>query len=100
MSTLRSDAVRTRYPLRAILAVAGAWLVFLIQVLSGVFIFALVIPLIPFFICLVLSSAGLLASAHQYALSQAQRVPRAAKLARTRDAQTLSQDSVAPATSG
>jgi heme A synthase len=71
---------RIRYPLRAILAVAGAWLLFLIQVLFGAFTVMMAVPLVPIFFGILMGGACLLSSAHQYALSLAREEPRPSKL--------------------
>ncbi len=99
MSSRDSVAFRTRYPLRAIVAVAGAWLVFALQVFSGALFAILLLPLVPLFIVFVLSGAGLLASAHQYAASVARREPLPTKLAVRTDAQSSAKTRVAAATS-
>ncbi len=60
---------RTRYPFRAILAVAAAWLAFAILVFSGALFCVLLLPLVPFYVGAIVSSGGLLAAAHEYARS-------------------------------
>jgi hypothetical protein len=78
---------RTRYPFRAFLAVAGAWLAFAVLVFSGALFCVLLLPLVPFYVGSVVSSAGLLSAAHQYARSPARGEPSRLRL---RDAEQSS----------
>lgn len=79
---------RTRYPLRAILALAGAWLVFAVLVFSGALFCVLLLPLVPLYVGAIVSSGGLLAAAHEYARSRARVEPSRLRL--SRDAQQSS----------
>jgi hypothetical protein len=81
-------APRNRYPLRALLAVALAWLAFAILVFSGAFFCVLLLPLVPLYVGAIVSSGGLLAAAHQYARSQSRVEP--SRLRVRRDAQQSS----------
>jgi hypothetical protein len=56
-----------QYPARAILAVAAAGLLFAFDVASGFLFIALMLPMIPVFIGIVLGGACLLGSALEYA---------------------------------
>jgi len=78
----RDSAVETRvrYPLKAILAVGGAWLLVVFQIFFGLAGVMLAIPLVPAFVGLLLCSASLVSAAHQYALSVAREEPRPSKL--------------------
>jgi hypothetical protein len=80
-----SPRQRTRYPFRALLAVAAAWLAFAILVFAGAFFCVLLVPLVPLYVGAIVSSGGLLAAAHEYARSQARVEP--SRLALSRDAQ-------------
>jgi hypothetical protein len=73
-----------RYPLTALLAVAGAWLAFAILVLAGAFFCILLVPLIPFYVVAIVSSGGLLSAAHDYAKRQA--IVETSRLRVSRDA--------------
>jgi hypothetical protein len=72
--------MRVVYPLKAIAAVAAAWLLFLIQVLIGAFSVMLAVPLVPFFVGMLICGSGLVGAAHRYALSVARELPTASKL--------------------
>jgi len=63
----RSGSVRVRYPLHAILAVAGAGLLFLFNMIVGFLFMALVPPLIPVFACLLFAGGCLVGNALEYA---------------------------------
>ena len=56
-----------RYPFRAVLAVGGAALLFAFGVVTGFLFIALMLPLIPVFIGVVMGNVCLLATALQYA---------------------------------
>jgi len=78
----RDSAVETRvrYPLKAILAVGGAWLLVLFQIFFGLMGIMLAVPLVPAFVGMLICGASLASAAHQYALSVAREEPRASKL--------------------
>ena len=59
--------VRVRYPLQAVLAVAGAGLLFLFDLTVGFLFMALVPPLIPVYVCVLFAAGGLVDSALRYA---------------------------------
>lgn len=71
---------RVRYPLKAFLAVAGAWVVLLFQVLFGAATVMLAVPLVPVFVGMLMGGASLVSAAHDYARSLAREEPRACKL--------------------
>ena len=73
--SLRST--RTRYPARALLAVAGAGVAFLFNLVAGFLLMALVPPMIPIYICVLFSGACLLGSALKYAQRLSIRAPAA-----------------------
>ena len=60
-------STRVRYPARAVLAVVGAGVAFLFNMITGFLLMALVPPLIPVYICILFSGACLLGNALQYA---------------------------------
>jgi hypothetical protein len=62
---------RLRYPARAILAVAGAWLVFLLLLIIGFGALALIAPIACFYVAGLVGYVGLLSEAHEYARRQA-----------------------------
>lgn len=84
ISLSSSSKQRTRYPLRAWLAVAAAWLAFAVLVFTGALFCVLLLPLVPFYVGAIVSSAGLLSAAHEYARSQGRVEP--SRLAVSRDA--------------
>lgn len=73
----QSRATRTRYPLPALLAVAGAVLLFAFDLVVGFIFMALVPPFIPVYICVLFSGACLLGNALKYATRVSIRVPAA-----------------------
>ena len=73
----QSRAPRTRYPLRAILAVAGAVLLFAVDLVVGFIFMALVPPFIPVYICVLFSGACLLGNSLKYATRVSIREPAA-----------------------
>jgi hypothetical protein len=62
---------RLRYPARAVLAVVGAWFVFLLLVVIGFGALALVAPIACFYVAGLVGYVGLLSEAHEYARRQA-----------------------------
>jgi len=73
----QSRASRTRYPLQAFLAVAGAALLFAFDLVVGFIFMALVPPFIPVYICVLFSGACLLGNALKYATRVSIREPAA-----------------------
>jgi hypothetical protein len=73
----QSQATRARYPLLAILAVAGAATLFLFDMVVGFIFMALVPPFIPIYICVLFGGACLLGNALKYATRVSIRVPAA-----------------------
>jgi len=68
-------AFRTRYPLRAVLAVAGAASLALVELaLLSIWLMPLV-PLVPVFIMIMVGNACVLSAALSYATSLARREP-------------------------
>lgn len=63
----RSEPMRIRYPLHAILAVAGAGLLFLFNMVVGFLFMALVPPMIPVFACILFAGGCLVGNALEYA---------------------------------
>lgn len=92
-----APAVRLRYPLRALAVVTLAWLLFLTQLLLGMSFAALLVPVVPFFLFLIIGGACLLRSAHDYAASVARPVPAGAKLTAAEDAEVRLQENRPPA---
>ena len=87
---------RTRYPVRAVLAVAGASLLALVELgMLSIWLMPLV-PLVPVFIMIMIGNACVLSAAVSYASSLARREPVSSTGAETR-AKT-SQAHVAPGT--
>ena len=82
LNSFDSLPIRTRYPFRAILVVAAAWLAFAILVFSGALFCVLLLPLVPFYVGAIVSSGGLLAAAHEYARSQARVEPSRLRVSR------------------
>jgi hypothetical protein len=68
---------RTRYPVHAVLAVAGAGALFLFDLVVGFVFMALVPPFIPVYIVVLFSGACLLGNALQYATRVSIRPPAA-----------------------
>jgi hypothetical protein len=73
----QSRATRTRYPLQALLAVAGAALLFTFDLVVGFVFMALVPPFIPIYICVLFSAACLLGNSLKYATRVSIREPAA-----------------------
>lgn len=73
----QSRATRTRYPLSALLAVAGAALLFTFDLVVGFVFMALVPPFIPVYICVLFSAACLLGNSLKYATRVSIREPAA-----------------------
>ena len=65
------------YPIHAILAVAGAGVLFVFNLVVGFIFMALVPPFIPIYICVLFAGACLLGNALQYATRVSIRVPAA-----------------------
>lgn len=63
----RAQSTRVRYPARAILAVLGASVAFLFNLIVGFLFMALVPPMIPIYVCVLFSGACLLGNAVAYA---------------------------------
>jgi hypothetical protein len=59
--------VKRRYPIRAILAVTGASLLLVFNMITGFMFMALVLPMIPVFITILMGNTCLLISALDYA---------------------------------
>jgi xanthine/uracil permease len=76
-----------RYPAHALAAVALAWLVFLSQLMFGAVGAALLPPMVPAFLVMVLGGASLISSAHAYAKGVARPRSAEAKLPPGRDAE-------------
>ena len=62
---------KLRYPARAVLAVVGAWFVFLLLVIIGFGALALISPIACFYVAGLVGYVGLLSEAHEYARRQA-----------------------------
>jgi len=75
--TQQSPVGRTQYPLRALVAVAGAALLFTFDLVVGFIFMALVPPFIPVYICVLFSAACLLGNALKYATRVSIRQPAA-----------------------
>jgi hypothetical protein len=73
----RRQVIRTRYPFHAILAVAGASLLFLFDMVVGFLFMALVPPLIPVYVCVLFAGGCLVGNALKYATRVSIRVPAA-----------------------
>jgi hypothetical protein len=69
--------VRVRYPLRAVLAVGAAGLLFLFDMTFGFVFMALVPPLIPVYACVLFGAGCLVQSALEYAQRVSVREPAA-----------------------
>ncbi len=72
-----SHATRVRYPVQAILAVAGAGLLFLFDMVVGFIFMALVPPFIPVYVGVLFGGVCLLGTALRYAERVSVRVPAA-----------------------
>lgn len=72
-----SREIRTRYPLRALLAVAAAAALFLFDLTVGFLFMALVPPLIPVFVCVLFAAGCLVGNALAYARRVSIREPAA-----------------------
>lgn len=66
-----------RYPARAVLAVAAAGLLFAFDIAASFLLIALMLPLIPVFIGIMLGNACLLATALEYAARVSSPLPAA-----------------------
>ena len=73
----RAQTIRTRYPFRAILAVGGASLLFLFDMMVGFLFMALVPPLIPVYVCVLFAGGCLVGNALKYATRVSIREPAA-----------------------
>ena len=73
----QSQVTRTRYPLPALLAVAGAALLFAFDLVVGFVFMALVPPFIPVYICVLFGGACLLGNSLKYAARVSIREPAA-----------------------
>jgi hypothetical protein len=73
----RPAGTRVSYPIHAILAVAGAGLLFTFNLVVGFLFMALVPPFIPVYICVLFAGACLLGNSLQYATRVSIRVPAA-----------------------
>jgi hypothetical protein len=72
-----AKGTRVSYPIHAILAVAGAGVLFLFNLVVGFIFMALVPPFIPIYICVLFAGACLLGNAVQHAERVSIRVPAA-----------------------
>ena len=70
-------STRVRYPAGAVLAVAGAGVAFLFNMVFGFLFMALVPPMIPIYVCVLFSGACLLGSSLRYAQRVSIRAPAA-----------------------
>lgn len=68
---------RARYPLHALLLVAGAGLLFVFNLAVGFLFMALVPPLIPVFVCILFAGGSLVGNALNYARRVSIREPAA-----------------------
>jgi hypothetical protein len=68
---------RVRYPLKALLMVAGTGLLFFFDLTVGFLFMAMVPPLIPVYVCVLFSAGCLVLSAVQYARRVSVPVPAA-----------------------
>lgn len=69
--------VRVRYPLKALVAVGAAGLLFLFDMTFGFVFMALVPPLIPVYVCVLFGACCLMQSALSYAQRVSVREPAA-----------------------
>jgi len=70
-----SETFRTRYPARAVIAVVASGLLLAFNVVVGFLFMALVPPLIPVFVCVVLGGTCLVEGALRYAQRVSIRQP-------------------------
>ena|SRR5215207_10292013 len=89
-------ATKVRYPAHAVLAVAGATLLFAFNVVAGFLFMALVPPMIPIYITVLFAGGCLVRSAVDYAVRVSVREP-AAMLRLAHDEQTRQRSAIAPA---
>jgi hypothetical protein len=68
---------RVRYPLKALLMVAGAGLLFFFDLTVGFLFMAMVPPLIPVYVCVLFAAGCLVLNAVQYARRVSVPVPAA-----------------------
>ncbi len=73
----RSQPIRVRYPIHALLAVAGAGLLLLFDMVVGFIFMALVPPFIPVYVCVLFGGVCLVGNALKYAERVSIRVPAA-----------------------
>jgi hypothetical protein len=73
--TQHARSIRGRYPAAAVLAVVGAGVAFLFNMVFGFLFMALVPPMIPLYVCILFSGACLLGSALSYAQRVSIRAP-------------------------
>lgn len=78
------SAAKVRYPFHALLAVVGAGLLFVFNMVVGFLFMALVPPLIPVFVCILFAGGCLVGNALAYARRVSIRKP-AAMLGRRHD---------------
>jgi hypothetical protein len=83
MSTPVAAVPRYRYPLRAVLVVGAAGLLFAVELAVGALWLMPLVPLVPVFITFMLGNGCLLASAVQYAVENRVELPSAPNAART-----------------
>lgn len=76
-------APRYRYPLRVVLPVVGAGVLFAAELGLGALLLMPLVPLVPVFIMFMLGNACLLASAVRYAVENRVELPSAPTPART-----------------
>ena len=89
-------AAKVRYPAPAVLAVAGAALLFALNVVVGFLFMALVPPLIPVYITVLFAGGCLVRSAADYAVRVSVREP-AAMLRLAHDEEARQRSAVTPA---
>jgi hypothetical protein len=71
----RPETIRTRYPARAVLAVVASALLLMFNLVAGFLLMALVPPLIPVYVCILLGGASLVEGALRYAQRVSIRQP-------------------------